>query len=85
MDKTEFIEAIKEGLRVAALAILPILITMFNTQTGKIAIDWRLIIVVGVVAILRFIDSALHRYGKEVTATLPKSEVSKLEGGLTRF
>ena len=85
MEKEELIEAVKEGLRVAVLSILPVIIAGFNTQTGAITIDWRIVTVVGVVAILRFIDSALHRYGKAVTDTLPKAEISKLEGGLVRF
>lgn len=85
MDKTQFIESIKEGLRVWVLSILPIILAGLNTQTGKIQIDWRVVIVVGVVAILRFIDSALHQYGKNITETLPQTEISKLEGGLTRF
>ena len=85
MKEDEFIEAIKEGLRVLVLAILPIILAGFNTQTGTVVIDWKIVIVVGIVAVLRFIDSALHKYGKEVTATLPQAEISKLEGGLTRF
>ena len=85
MDKTEFIEAVKEGLRVVVLSILPIILAGFNTQTGGVTIDWKIVVIVGIVAVLRFIDSALHKYGKEVTATLPQAEISKLEGGLTRF
>ena len=85
MDKTEFIEAVKEGLRVVVLAILPVIIAGVNLELRTIMIDWKLVYVVGALAILRFIDSALHRYGKEKTLSLPHDEISPLEKGLVRF
>ena len=85
MDKENLIEAIKEGLRVVVLSIIPILLSGLNTQTGGIMIDWKVVIIVGVVALLRFIDNLLHQYGKERTLELPQKEISVLEGGLTRF
>lgn len=62
------LEAIKEGLRVVVLAVIPLL----ADSLGKGAVDWQLIEVTGVIALLRFIDSWLHGSG---TA----------EKGLTRF
>ena len=85
MNKENIIEAVKEGLRVVVLSILPILIAGLNTQTGGVTIDWKVVIVVGVVAILRFADNLLHRLGKEITDTLPKAEISPFEKGLVRF
>lgn len=85
MDKTEFKEAVKEGLRVVVLSILPIIIAGLNTQTGGITIDWKVVAIIGIVAVLRFIDNLLHRYGKIVTYSLPHAEISPLEKGLVRF
>ena len=54
-----FIEALKEGLRVVVLAIIPLLID----SLGKGIIDWNLIAVAGMIAFLRFVDSWLHQSG----------------------
>ena len=62
------LEALKEGGRVVALAIIPLV----ADSLGKGAIDWQLILVTGVIALLRFIDSWLHQSGVA-------------EKGLTRF
>lgn len=67
-------EAVKEGLRVVALAVLPVLVD--SLTQGEV--NWRFIAITGAVAALRFIDAWLHEVGKE--------EKNKLmEGGLTRF
>jgi hypothetical protein len=78
-------EAIKEGLRVVVLSILPIILAGLNTSTGAISVDWKVVVVVAIVAVLRFVDSAMHQYGKAITETLPGKEVSALEKGLVRF
>lgn len=57
-----FKESIKEGLRVVVLAIIPILVSGFQQAEG---FDWRLVIVTGVIAFLRFVDSWLHETNKE--------------------
>lgn len=57
-----FIEALKEGLRVVVLAVIPILISGFQQNEG---FDWRLVVVTGVIAFLRFVDSWLHEVNKE--------------------
>jgi len=71
-------EAIVSGLfemgRIAAVAALPIIISQL--QAGKI--DWRTIIVVIVLAILKAIDKAIHEYGKAI-------DNDNLTLGLTRF
>lgn len=61
-------EAVKEALRVVVLAIIPVVIDSLN----KGEVDIKLVVTVGVVALLRFVDSWLHESG---TAKL----------GLTRF
>lgn len=64
----ELKEAVKEALRVVVLAIIPVIIDSLS----KGEVDVKLVVTVGVVALLRFIDSWLHETGK-----------AKL--GLTRF
>lgn len=64
------LEAVKEPLRLLVLAIIPFGLSyfeLFNTE-------WATIIVV----VLRFLDKALHEYGKQ-----NRSEALKL--GVTRF
>jgi hypothetical protein len=64
-------ESIKEFFRVILLSIVPLLISYLEQGTG---IDWRAIIIVAVLAGLRFVDKLLHLNAPEGTA-----------GGLTRF
>jgi hypothetical protein len=63
-----------EALRLMVLSIIPLLI--IQIEAGEI--DYRVLVVVAVVTLLRFIDKALHEYGKE-------HNIEKLEKGLTRF
>ena len=65
-------ESIKEGLRIIVIAVIPVILMGVNVETGEIAINWSVIIVVGLVAGLRFVDKWLH-------------ETGKAEKGLTRF
>ena len=67
-------EALLEAGRVVAIAILPLLIDSLN----KWSVDWRSIIVVGGITLLRFIDRYLHIKGK-----LEDNDV--LTKGLTQF
>lgn len=55
----EFVEAIKEGLRVVALAIIPVL----ADSLGRGEVNIQLILVTGAIAFLRFIDKWLHNSG----------------------
>ena len=55
----EFIDSVKEGLRVIAIAVVPVLID--SLATGSL--DLRLIWVSGAIAGLRFIDKLLHESG----------------------
>lgn len=63
-------EALKEGLRVVVLAIIPLL----ADSLGKGAVDWQLVLVTGAIALLRFVDSWLHN-----------NAPAGVSGGLTRF
>lgn len=49
-------EAIKEGLRVVVLAVIPILID----SVTRGSVDVRLIVITAIVAGLRFVDKWLH-------------------------
>lgn len=64
------ISALKEGARVVVLAVIPLLID--SLSAGEI--NWRIIAIAGVIALLRFLDKFLHEQEPEGVA-----------GGLTRF
>jgi hypothetical protein len=66
----QFIEPLKEAGRVFVLAIIPLLID----SLGKQQIDWIAILIVGVIAVLRFLDKYLHNQAP-----------TGMAGGLTQF
>ena len=68
------VEGLKQGARVFAVAVIPLVID----QLTRDSINWRAIIITGVIAILMAVDKALHLEGK-----LEGNE--SLKGGLTRF
>lgn len=68
--KQSIIEALKEAGRVVVLAIIPVVIDSLS----KGSVDWKVIAVAGVIALLRFLDKFLHEEA-------PVGEA----GGLTRF
>lgn len=68
------IEASKEALRVVVLSIIPVLIT--QVELGMV--NYKVVAVVGLLALLRWLDKFLHEVGKT-------REDSPLTKGLTRF
>jgi hypothetical protein len=78
VDKKALQEAICKGAteaaRVVLVAVIPLTISMLESN----AIDWRLLAVTGAIALLKFIDKALHKYGESVESTT-------LVKGLVRF
>lgn len=62
----DLIEAIKEGLRVFLMAAIPLVIVELG-EGGLF--DYRAVIIAGVIALLRFIDSFLH----ETAMSTPKA------------
>lgn len=72
--KKSLVSAGAEALRVMVLAVIPVAIEMFTADK----FDYKTLIVVGVVALLRFIDKLLHKYGKE-------TDNEALVTGITRF
>lgn len=69
-NKEALISALKEAGRVVVLAIIPIAISQIERGTW----DWRAIIIVGAITLLRFTDKLLHKLA-------PEGE----SGGITRF
>lgn len=74
MTEKVYKKALIEGLRVIALAVIPLLVVAI--QTGNF--DLKLIIIAAAIAGLRFVDKLLHEYGKE-------NEIPSMITGLTRF
>lgn len=70
MNKEALLEAGKELARVVVLAVVPVLIT--SVELGSI--DWKVVGVTALIALLRGIDKYFHLLAPEGTA-----------GGLTRF
>lgn len=73
-DISPLIEAVKQGLRIIAVAIVPLIISQLTENT----FDLRTILVTGAVALLMSIDKYLHLEGKI-------TENETLTKGLTRF
>lgn len=67
-------EAIKEGLRIVVIAIIPVLIPMIQNE----AWDVKSILIVAVIAVLRALDKFLHERGKDTNDL-------NMTKGLTRF
>lgn len=78
-NKEAILEATKEFFRVVVIAIIPILISNLSDDV----FNWKVILVTGAIAGLRFIDKLLHETGKELEES--KAVASPLTGGLTRF
>jgi len=70
--------AVLEGLRVVVLAIIPVILAGINSETGEIAFNWQVILAVGLVALLRFVDKLIHEWGKA-------NEIEGAVKGITRF
>jgi hypothetical protein len=68
------LEALKEGLRVILLAVIPLLISSLQIQK----FDWVSIAVVACITALRFVDKYLHEVGVQ-------DKDARLIKGLTQF
>jgi len=68
MNNTQALwEAVKEFFRVVLLAVIPILIHGFQTNT----LDWRLIGVTAIIAGLKAIDKGLHKSDSRMDGLAP--------------
>jgi len=69
-----FVEGVKQGLRVFVVAVIPLMIDQLTRDN----INWRALIITGVIAVLMAVDKGLHLEGKiEGNDTLTR--------GLTQF
>lgn len=68
------LKGIKEFLRIGLISVLPVLI--YQLENGSV--DYKLLSVIGIVAILKAIDRTLHERGVETGN-------ESLTKGLTRF
>lgn len=68
------LKGVKEFLRIGLIAILPVLIYQIENNS----VDYKMITVLGIVAILKAVDKTLHERGKE----LGNENLTK---GLVRF
>ena len=69
-----FLEGLKEVLRVAVIASIPVVIDGLS----KGALSWQLMGTAAAIAILKALDKMLHEYGKETGS-------DGLTKGLVRF
>jgi hypothetical protein len=67
-------KAILDGLRVVVLAIIPVVASFL----GEWKFDWKVLVVVAGLALLKVVDRYLHLIGKE-------EKNNTLITGLTRF
>jgi len=63
-------KALKEGLRVVILAVLPIVMESINIQAGTIIINWSIVQTVAILAVLRMVDKYYHEAGNENKAPI---------------
>lgn len=71
MNKKALIEAGKELGRVVLVAIIPVLYTSINTSTGEIHLDYRVILAVSLVAVIKSVDKFIHKSDIELKGLLP--------------
>jgi len=84
MIKEAILKGLKEFGRIALIAALPLLIS--GLETGLL--DWRIIGITVIIAVLKAADRAVHEYGvleEEEKSTAKKPYESEWITGLTRF
>lgn len=62
-----YIEGLKELARIALIAVVPILIS--GLEAGKL--DWKLVLVSGVIAILKAVDKFVHKSELKANGLIP--------------
>lgn len=69
------LEGIKQFIRIGVLATIPVVIE----QLGKDQINWRVVVVAFVIAILSGVEKAYHEKGKETGDMNPISKALELK------
>lgn len=72
------VSALREFARVVVLAVIPVILMGIDGVEGGIAVNWDLVIAVGLIAGLRFVDKLLHKTGEV-------NKDPRLVKGLTQF
>ena len=62
VKKELILEGLKEFLRIGVLAVIPVIISQLEAQK----FDWKVVVIVFVVAILKAIDRSIHEVGRKV-------------------
>lgn len=60
MDKQAVIEGMKELGRVILIALIPVIYSSVNMQTGEFTFNWKIMLATGLVAFLKAIDKYVH-------------------------
>jgi hypothetical protein len=84
MIKEAILRGLKEFLRIALIATLPLIITGIENNS----LDWKLVLTAGVIAVLKAIDRGIHEYGvleEEEKSTAKKPYTSEYITGVVRF
>lgn len=71
-------DSLIELARVVLLAIIPVIMTSINAENGFIDINWQVVLAVGLLAVLRWLDKLVHLMGKE-------AQNKTMIKGITRF
>ena len=74
----EWVEGAKEFARIALVAVIPVILLGLNQTTGEITINWYVVGVVALIALLKSLDKYIHTFGKDTGSP-------SLTKGLTRF
>lgn len=63
--KKPMVLALRELARVVVLSVIPVILLGIDGVEGGIAVNWDLVIAVGLIAGLRFVDKYLHKTSEE--------------------
>ena len=62
-------ESLKEGARLVLLAVLPVILSGINTNTGVIDINWSIVgtvaLATNIIIISKMLDRGTHTFNKE--------------------
>ena len=72
LNSEEVKKSVLDGLRVAVISMVAIILMGIDTQTGSVDINWQMVKVAGTISLLKSLDKWLHESGVA-------------EKGITRF
>jgi len=74
MLKNALIEAGKELVRNTIMAIVPVILSGVNLETGAISVKWPVVLAVALYTILTGVDRFMHILGNEKTPKVDKGK-----------